>query len=216
MGELSRYVGEVGENIANTFFDRIGWGASISDTTLPCLYKNKHSANKKSPRTTHGIDKLFSYVSNVEYHTIQNVYISCKNTLKAYPASPTTKFKGHINDLIIGLECFKRSIIKRDITSRFKGYSTQNDAGVLFWISCDENTYDNVIEKVSTCRIDTDFEFGNIYIIDNAIVNFHIKILDFIEKNSQNITGIIIYLKHLWDMQISHLQEKQRYYLLNI
>lgn len=181
MGELSKYVGEVGENIAKTFFDRIGWGESISNQTLPCLYKAKHSTSKNSQRKTHGIDRLFSYVSNVEYQSIQNVYISCKNTLKPYPATPTTIFKEHMNDLIVGLECFKRSIIKRDITSRFNGYSTQYDAGVLFWISCDENTYDNVIEKVSSCRLDTDYEFGNIYIIDNSIVNFHIKILDFIE-----------------------------------
>ncbi|MDN7223071.1 GapS4a family protein [Providencia stuartii] len=183
MGELSKYVGEVGESIAKTFFERIGWGASISNKTLPCLYKSKHSTSENKQRTTHGIDRLFSYVSNVEYHAIQNIYISCKNTLKSYPASPVSTFKEHMNDLIIGLECFKRSVIKSEITSRFKGYSTQYDAGVLFWISCDKNTYDNVIEKVSSCRLDTNYEFGNIYIIDNSIVNFHIKILDLIEKN---------------------------------
>ncbi|SLM61297.1 MULTISPECIES: GapS4a family protein [Dickeya] len=181
MGELSRYVGEVGENIAKVFFERIGWGASLSDTPLPCIHSDKHALKKGTPRTTHGVDRLFTYISNVEYQAIQNVYISCKNTLKPYPAAPVTTFKKHMNDLITGLECFRRSQLKRDVTSRFKGYSNQIDTGVLFWVSCAKDTYDNVVEKISSCRLDTDYEFGNVFIVDNDVVNFHMKVLNYIE-----------------------------------
>lgn len=183
MGELSKHIGEIGEEIAEVFFTKIGWKNLLSNETLPCIHQKKHSLQQNSPRQTHGIDKLFSYMSKTESGTIQNVYISCKNSKKAYLPNPTGTFKSHIKDLISGLECFKRSQLKHNIAKQFKGCPNQIDAGVLFWISCEKDTYDNVIDKIASCRIDFNFDFGNIYIIDNAVALFHIKILDYIESS---------------------------------
>lgn len=186
MGELSKYVGEIGEDIAKVFFQRIGWGASLENESLSCLKQQKHKEKNTEKRNTHGIDRLFSYISSVEYYTVQNVFISCKNTSNEYLKNPVSKFKEYMGELIWGLECFKRSVKKRDILAKFSGYSNSNDVGVLFWISIHENTYDNLIEKIKSARIESDFEYGNIYIIDNEIVNFHMKALDYIEEEFKN------------------------------
>lgn len=186
MGELSKYFGQIGENIAKVFFEKIGWKDLIQNQTLPCIYKIKHELKKGKERNTHGIDNLFSYLSQTESATIQNVYISCKNTSKPYPSNPTLTFKNHMQDLIYGLECFKNSHLKHEITNHFSGFSNQKDSGVLFWISCNEMTYNNVIDKIKSCRIEFDYDFGNIYIIDNEIAMFHIKLVNYIESNFKN------------------------------
>ncbi|HDL7470212.1 TPA: hypothetical protein PXN82_004389 [Yersinia enterocolitica] len=182
MGELSKYVGEVGEGIGKTFFDIIGWKFSFENDSIVCMKKEKHARGKTKQRLTHGIDRAFSYISKVESQTIQNVFISCKNTFDKYPANPVTKFKEHIDDLIIGMECFKYSQIRKDLVSIHSGISNSNDVGLLFWISCHEDTYDNVIEKVKNCRIESDYQYGTLYIVDNSTINFHIKSIDHINK----------------------------------
>lgn len=183
MGELSKHIGEIGEKIAEVFFEKIGWKNLLTNQTLPCIHHHKHALRNNSPRQTHGIDKLFSYQSQTESETIHNVYISCKNSTKAYSSNPIREFKSHIQDLIFGLECFKRSQLKSKIVEEFKSCPKQIDVGVLFWISCEKNTYDNVIDKIASTRIDFNFDFGNIYIIDNAVALFHIKIINYIESS---------------------------------
>lgn len=181
MGELSKYIGEIGEDIAKNFFEKVGWKSVIQNETIQCVHPQKHKDETKK-RSTHGVDILFSYISQTEPATLQHVYVSCKNTSNPYPQNPTNTFKTHLKDLIIGLECFKHSKLKYDIAESFNGFSNQIDTGVLFWISCDKETNDNVIDKIKFCRIENSFDFGNIYVIDNEIALFHTKIIDYIEK----------------------------------
>lgn len=181
MGELSKYIGEIGEDIAKNFFEKVGWKSVIQNETIQCIHPQKHKDGTRK-RTTHGVDILFSYISQTEPATLQHVYVSCKNTSNPYPQNPTNTFKTYLKDLIIGLECFKHSKLKYGIAESFNGFSNQIDTGVLFWISCDKETNDNVIDKIKFCRIDNSFDFGNIYVIDNEIALFHTKIIDYIEK----------------------------------
>lgn len=182
MGELSKFVGEVGEDVAKYFFEKIGWKNSLANIELVCVRGEKHALNGRKTRNTHGIDRLFSYMSNVEDHTLQHVYISCKCTSNSYPSNPISTFKNHLKDLEQGMECFKRSPTKADISNKFSSYSRQNETGVLFWISYDKNSYEDVISKISSCRIDSEFDYGSIHLIDNDVVNFHLKTIRFIEN----------------------------------
>ena len=61
MGELSKTIGEIGENITGNFFDLIGWNHALPNEPLGCLRPQKHArkGSKKGKRETHGIDYLY-------------------------------------------------------------------------------------------------------------------------------------------------------------
>ena len=82
MGELSKTIGEIGENITGNFFDLIGCSNAIPNESLSCLKQTKHARkeSKKGKRETHGIDYLYSYRSHLESNTVNNLVISVKNT----------------------------------------------------------------------------------------------------------------------------------------
>lgn len=61
MGEWSKKIGEYGEDVVKTFFSVIGWNDLTSGVQLTCLNKEKHLNDKGNPKTTHGIDFLYSY-----------------------------------------------------------------------------------------------------------------------------------------------------------
>ena len=57
MGEWSKKVGEVGEEIAGVFLQTIGWDTAQHGVALPCLRPETH--NKAGDgRGTHGVDFL--------------------------------------------------------------------------------------------------------------------------------------------------------------
>ena len=64
MGEKSKTIGEIGENIAQNFFALLGWHELLPGQSLTCAKKQKHASkeSKKGLRETHGIDYLFSGV----------------------------------------------------------------------------------------------------------------------------------------------------------
>lgn len=68
MGEWSKKIGEVGEEIVGEFLDLIGWGDSQKGLSLPCIKRTNHGTVEK-PKNTHGIDYLFSHESQLTDRT---------------------------------------------------------------------------------------------------------------------------------------------------
>ncbi|MBD2652774.1 hypothetical protein H6G45_04530 [Synechocystis sp. FACHB-383] len=182
MGEWSRRIGEVGEEIVGEFLDLIGWGDSQRNLTLPCMKGLRHGNSGKS-RTTHGIDYLFSYESQLSNRTLDHLVISVKYTLDPYPANSNSKFKEHFLDLAKTMECFKGSEIRQSSNSQFSGIDRARETGVLFWLSHDTSDTGDVIQKVSGARNLDDYNYGSIYVVDNKRVSFIYNTVKYLSSN---------------------------------
>lgn len=174
MGENSKIIGEIGEDIVENFFKLIGWSNASKGETIKCINNKKHASknSKKQSRTDHGVDFIYSYKSPLESSTVENIIISVKHTGSKYPANPKSQFKKHSEDLCFALECYKNSENKSKQMEKFSQINKNRDSGVLFWLSSDDNTYDNIIEKIANTRLDTDLFFDSFHVIDNKKMNF--------------------------------------------
>lgn len=180
MGETSKTIGEIGENITANFFSLIGWHNSLENESIGCLKSQKHARkeSKKGKRETHGIDCLYSYRSPLESNTINNLIVSVKNTNDPYPNNPVSKFKGHVRDLAQTIECFNGTSLKSEQLKRFREFRKTSDIGVIFWLSHSDETYHNVVEKLENCRLDNDLKFGSIYLVDNQRIEFIFQVVN--------------------------------------
>lgn len=174
MGESSKRIGEIGENIVSGFFSLIGWEASLPNQSISCMKPPKHarSESKRRKRETHGIDHLYCYESPLESSTIVSAVISVKHTDKPYENSPVSTFKKHAQDLVQTLECYKNSEIKKEQLELVGRVRQKRDYGVLFWLSSNDETYDDVVSKVSKAQLDSDFVFQSMSVVDNQQMHF--------------------------------------------
>lgn len=185
MGEKSKKIGEIGENIAENFFSLIGWHDLPDRQTIPCVKPAKHARpeSKKGKRETHGIDFLHSYKSPLESNTVESIIISVKHTEEAYKTNPKETFKAHALDLAQTLECYKNSELKAGQLANFKGVTRNRDTGVLFWISSNDDTYDDVISKIANSRLDADLKFEALHVVDNKTLSFIFETLTWLRSN---------------------------------
>ena len=93
MGEFSKRIGELGEEIVVNFLDLIGWHQPSRNFDIPSIDPDKHGKN------THGIDAYFHYQSPMISRTLENILISVKYSKDKYPNTPVEKFKSHYKDL---------------------------------------------------------------------------------------------------------------------
>jgi hypothetical protein len=184
MGEWSKKIGEYGENVTEKFFSIIGWNDLVKGIELPCLNSNEHLNLNGNPKTTHGIDFLYSYMNQLVSGQLNNIVISSKYKTIKYPNSPTGLFKDFMDDLITTLECFDSSILKNSISDGFSCNSI-NDVGVLFWLNNQEESNDDLINVVSSARISDTFMNKTIYIMDNKRVAFIIEVMKYIKTMSE-------------------------------
>ncbi len=183
MGEWSKKIGEIGEEIVGEFFELIGWSDPQANHSIPCVKSQQHEAQ------THGIDYLFSYNSQLENRTLNHLVVSVKYTSKPYPNNPNGIFKEHFYDLTKTIGCFKRSDIRRSSGQQFSGVDNARDIGVLFWLSNDVENDQDIIKKVSSIRGVDDFPYETIYIIDNFRVSFIYDSINYLKLkyNTANI-----------------------------
>lgn len=189
MGEKSKKIGEIGENIVENFLKLIGWNAVLSGQELKCRKHLKHARkeSKTQHRETHGIDFLYCYKSPLESSTIENIIISVKHTKDSYGNSPKTIFKKHVEDLVFTLECYKNSELKKFQLESFGRAKKTKDTGLLFWLSSSEETYDDAIAKVSNLRQDQDWIFESFHVVDNKRISFVYDVLGFLKGNFPDI-----------------------------
>jgi hypothetical protein len=184
MGEWSRRVGEVGEEIVGEFLELIGWGSSQRNLTLPCIRNQRHMRQDR-PRQTHGIDCLFSYESPLCARTLDHLVISVKYTSDPYPTSPNSKFKEHFADLAQTMECFKNSEIRQSTSRHFSGIDSAREIGVLFWLT-NTSDIDDIISRVSGVRDIDNFSYKSIYVVDNKRISFIYDTIKYLSANRPN------------------------------
>ena len=171
MGEWSRRIGEAGENLVAEYFKLIGWADAQKDIEMPCVKPEKHTQSS-TPRRTHGIDFLFSYVSPLADGTLNNIVASVKFTTQSYPERPSVKFKEYFGELAETLECFKNSAERRAASAGRMGINRVQDIGVLFWLNSAKNSEDDIVSRVARAPISDAFVYDSIYIVDNKRVAF--------------------------------------------
>ncbi|MEQ9746714.1 hypothetical protein ABRQ05_20750 [Pectobacterium actinidiae] len=179
MGEFSKLVGDVGEDIVSHFLDLFGWENHATNKYVKC-HARKHDAE------SHGIDALFVYNSPLESKTIENVIISSKYSSNPYSSVPST-FKAHFEDIAKAIECYARSQLKKDIndhivsTGAYNGYK-RIDTGVLFYINNDEDpAKQDVISRVKGSHISSDLKYRTIHLIDNKRASFLYESITYIK-----------------------------------
>jgi len=156
------------------FVEKIGWSSPSDNESLQCNRSDKHQRKENSPRHTHGIDLFYSYKSNLESFSIDNVLISVKFTSNPYPSPPNSKFKEHFKDISETVECFARSELRSQTNSEYEnlGVKKSNDVGVLFWLSSNRDGDQDIVSRVSGVILDKELEFGNIQVVDNFRASF--------------------------------------------
>lgn len=183
MGEKSKKIGEIGENIVANFFPLLGWNNALSGQTLRCIKPSKHARtdSKSGKRETHGIDLLFCYKSPLESFMAESAVISVKYSQNEYENNPKTTFKSHAKDIAQTLECYKNSELKKQQIDLLGGVKKNRDSGVLFWLSGHENAYESVIPKIANSNLDSDLNFESFHVVDNFKVHFIYDTLTFLK-----------------------------------
>lgn len=216
-GEKSKNIGEIGENIAKNFFEKIGWGLPQKGVYFPC-YKGKEHKLDSPKKQQHGVDFIIPYKSALESETINNLIVSVKHSKESgYPKSATELFKSYIKDLSGSMECFKRSPNRRELTSNHSGYKTVNEIPVLFFISSKDLPSSDFVTQLQASRFINEYDLKELYIVDNSRVTFILDAISYLESHHQDydwyffhpVTGMNIsdtsIHKHSQQMQIEFI-----------
>ena len=70
------------------------------------------------------------------------------------------------------MECYKHSELKKSQHELLGRTTKSRDSGVLFWLSSDEDTYDDVVSKIANSRLDPDWNFESFHVVDNKRISF--------------------------------------------
>jgi hypothetical protein len=179
VGEWSKFIGETGEDISSLFLHKIGWGDVEQGFDIPCIRSSEHSS-KKSPRKTHGIDRLFVYPNPMSNRQLTHAVVSVKTTDEPYPGNPVTKFRGYLEDLAGSTECYAKSEHRSKCNMRFLGRPDTAVHSVLLWFSLAPESRDAaIIADVAGCKFDGSH---HVFVVDNARASFLFETITYAEQ----------------------------------
>lgn len=181
-GEISKAIGERGEEVAKKIFQEIlGYKNIITGLNIDCFKGEEHKLGRsKSNRSSHGIDGLIGDMSELSNRTLDIGYISVKKTEKVgYKKSDLSK---HVRDIAYGLECFKNSKTLSDFKKKHSIVKDSEIVGILIWFSDLDDNYKSINEYLSEFNIPATLNFDNIIILDNQKISFFIDTI-FQDKN---------------------------------
>ncbi|MFD2918590.1 hypothetical protein ACFS6H_02640 [Terrimonas rubra] len=176
MGEFSKRIGEVGEEIVVDFLTLIGWHNPVRNFDIPSIDPEKHE------KSTHGIDAYFHYKSPVISRTLENILISVKYSKDKYPNAPVEKFKSYYRDIGMAVESFKKSEIRtRNINSR-SNIETTFDRGVIFWLNNVNDDSVDLLEKLSKLEAPKDYNHDGVFLVDNKKIEFFFSAIEYVKR----------------------------------
>lgn len=176
MGEFSKRIGDVGENIVFDFLALIGWHQPVRNFDIPSIDPEKHE------KSSHGIDGYFHYKSPVISRTLENVLISVKYSKDKYPNAPVEKFKSYYRDIGMAIESFKKSEIRsKNINSR-SDIETTFDRGVIFWLNNVDDDSSDLLEKLSKLEAPKDYNHDGIFLVDNRKIEFFFNAIEYVKR----------------------------------
>lgn len=166
MGELSKFIGDMGEESITRFLTRMGWGGVEPNIDLPCSYPDHHKCQ------SHGVDGLFRYKSPMISDVLDNVLISVKYSKKPYPSNLTSKFKEYYENLAKAIHCFRKSRKRSDYHLQAEA-NDGLDFGLLFWVNNVPNDIKrNLGVELETSVLSKDYLHDGIILVDNSQIDF--------------------------------------------
>ncbi len=180
MGEYSKRIGEIGEEIVIEFLKVIGWMNPRVNFDIESVDPEKHG------KKTNGIDGYFHYESPMITNTIENVIYSVKFSNDVYKGNLVSKFKSHYRDLGMAIESFKKSEIRNGTLNNHSNIEAVFDRGILFWI---HNVIDSKIDLSSNLikiELPNDFEHDGIVLMDNNRMEFVYDSINYVNGKYKN------------------------------
>ena len=185
-GELSKKIGEEGEELATEFISKLGWIISAENINLDCERPPEHKKNN-SERRTHGIDFIVAYECPLVPAMRRNILISMKNSHMEETKGQVTKVKDDLKELDWAMQCYKRSSLRADINSQSNA-TTIEDIGILIKINKDQDAAESFLRNLKGKeRIDTS-QNSELHFIENNrfdIVDVAINYLNFTRPKGQ-------------------------------
>ncbi len=166
MGEYSKRIGDIGEQIVTDFLELVGWKDIQRNFDIPSVNAVKHGKN------SHGIDGYFHYKSPMISHTLENVLISSKFSREKYRNDPIKQFKDYYNDLAMAIESFKKSVLRNSTLNKHNNIESTFDRGVLFWLNNVESDDIDLIAKLQRIDVPREFQHDGIILVDNKRMEF--------------------------------------------
>nr|WP_322625887.1 hypothetical protein [uncultured Flavobacterium sp.] len=181
-GEISKAIGERGEDVAKKIFEEIlGYDKIQTGIPIECFKGQDHKLGKnKDDRKTHGIDGLVGDVSELTNRTLEIGYVSVKKTERV--GYKKSDFNKHIRDLAYGLECFKKSKKLSEFKKNFSSIKSTEIIGILVYFSDLDELQASVNDYVKEYNVPFDLHFDNIIVIDNKRISFLINTI-LMDKN---------------------------------
>ncbi|RYD85001.1 MAG: hypothetical protein EOP84_03870 [Verrucomicrobiaceae bacterium] len=176
MGELSKNIGDDGERIVLSFFKNLGWHNPVTNVDLPCVLRKHHSLGNR-PRSTHGIDLIFSYLCPITSRVRRNILVSVKNSFSENGPPDNGVVEKGLKDVAQATRCFFRSELRADFQSQ-GGASEVFDHGLLIRLdkSPDEKPFQAYIGDSSTAGIN---ESHTIPLIETERFDFIDKVINY-------------------------------------
>ncbi|MCB0604356.1 MAG: hypothetical protein KDC52_14880 [Ignavibacteriae bacterium] len=166
MGEYSKRVGEVGENVVSDFLKLIGWENPLRNDDIA-------SIDTDFRKRTNGIDGYFHYINPMVSSTIENVIYSSKYSTDPYPLSQVvTQFKKRYLELAKAIESFKKSELKQNTINLHQNIDTHFDRGILFWLNNSGTGENDLISRLSRIELNTGVNHDGIFLVDNKRIEF--------------------------------------------
>lgn len=190
MGEYSKRIGEVGENIVIDFLKLIGWNDPQRNIDIPSL-------DEAYRKRTNGIDGYYHYINPMISNTIVNVIYSCKYSTEPYPSSQLVRiFKEHYSDLAKDIESFKKSELKQSTLILHENIDNNFDRGVLFWLNNSGKGDKDIISKLSKIELNTGVNHDGIFLVDNKRIEFIYDSLGYVHYRFKDYDIDFIYFNN--------------------
>lgn len=180
MGEFSKRIGVIGEEIVVEFLALIGWHNPVRNFDIPSIDPEKHG------KKTHGIDAFINYKSPMISRTLENVLISVKYSKDKYPKYPVEKFKDHYRDIAMAIESFKKSEMRAKTINNRSDFESTFDRGIIFWLNNVDDDTQDLIQKLSKLEAPKDYNHDGIFLVDNNKIEFFFNSIEFVKRKYPN------------------------------
>lgn len=166
MGEYSKRVGEVGEDVVADFLKLIGWENPLRNDDIA-------SIDNDFRKRTNGIDGYYHYVNPMVSGTIENIIYSVKYSTDPYPISQiVSQFKDRYLELAKAIESFKKSELKQHTINLHENIDTHFDRGLLFWLNNSKLGENDLVSRLSRIELNTGVNHDGIFLVDNKRIEF--------------------------------------------
>ncbi|HPT71865.1 MAG TPA: hypothetical protein PLE74_06255 [Candidatus Cloacimonadota bacterium] len=176
MGELSKRIGDVGEEIVIEFLSLIGWKNPVRNFDIPSVDPTRDG------QQNFGVDAFFHYKSSLISKTLENVLISVKYSKDKYPNSPIERFKDYYRYLGMVIESFKKSDLRANTINSQSNIEMVFDRGVIFWLNNVDDDTQDIVAKLFKIEVPKDFNHDGIFLIDNKKIEFFFNAIEFAKK----------------------------------